>query len=46
LSLLRVAIANHEERDIAPRVDQNFTALHDEPEFRKLVAEVGLPALD
>jgi tetratricopeptide (TPR) repeat protein len=46
LKLLEIAVANHEERDVALRVDQNFLALHDEPSFREMVARVGLPPLE
>ena len=46
LSLLKIAVANHDERDIALRIDENFAALHDEPEFRAMLAQVGLPALE
>ena len=46
LSLLKVAVANHDERDVALRIDENFAALHDEPEFRAMLEQVGLPGLE
>ena len=46
LNLLEIAVTNHEQRDVAMRIDQNFLALHDEPSFRELIARVGLPPLE
>jgi len=46
LNLLQTAVEKHEERDIALRVDQNLRSLHDDPSFRKLLAQVGLPPLN
>jgi tetratricopeptide (TPR) repeat protein len=45
LSLLQTAVDKHDERDIALRVDQNLQRLHDDPTFRKLLVQVGLPPL-
>ena len=41
----RQNVANHEPRNVALRVDPNFETLHNEPSFRKLMAQVGLPPL-
>jgi len=46
LNLLEIAVTNHEQRDVAMRIDQNFLVLHDEPSFREMVARVGLPPLE
>ncbi len=45
LNLLQLAVEKHEARDIAIRQDQNLQALHSDPAFRKLIAQVGLPPL-
>src|ERR1700757_2955562 len=45
LNLLEIAVTNHEQRDVAMRIDQNFLVLHDEPSFREMVARVGLAPL-
>ena len=45
LSLLQTAVDQHDERDVALRLDQNLQPLHDDPTFRKLLVRVGLPPL-
>jgi len=45
LDLLQTAVAEHEARATSVRVDYNLRSLHDDPSFRKLVAQVGLPPL-
>jgi hypothetical protein len=44
--LLQTAVAKHEARATSVRVEHNLQALHDDPTFRKLVAQVGLPPLE
>jgi hypothetical protein len=46
LDLLQTAVARREARSTSVRVEQNLQALHDDPSFRKLVAQVGLPPLE
>ena len=43
LDLLQTAVAKHEARATPVRVEYNLRSLHDDPSFRKLVAQVGLP---
>jgi Tfp pilus assembly protein PilF len=45
LSLLQIAVERREAGDVAIRVDQNLQSLHDNPIFRRLVEQVGLPQL-
>ena len=40
------AVAKHEARATSVRVEHNLQALHDDPSFRKLVAQVGVPPLE
>jgi tetratricopeptide (TPR) repeat protein len=42
---LTEAVAKHDERSIALRIDENLVDLHKDPEFAKLLARVGLPPL-
>ena len=46
LDLLQTAVAKREARATSVRVEHNLQALHDDPSFRKLVAQVGLPPLE
>jgi hypothetical protein len=46
LDLLQTAVAKHEARTTSVRVEHNLQALHDDPTFRKLVAQAGLPPLE
>ncbi len=46
LQLLQTAIEGHEAQVIAIRVDKGLQPLHGEPEFQKMIAQVGLPPLD
>jgi hypothetical protein len=45
LNLLQIAVAKREERVIGLRSDYKLDALHDEPSFRKMIGQVGLPPL-
>ena len=44
LRYLKIAYDQHEETMTAMAANRAFDRLHDEPEFRELLAEVGLPA--
>jgi hypothetical protein len=46
LDLLQTAVTRREARATSVRVEHNLQALHDDPCFRKLVAQVGLPPLE
>jgi len=46
LDLLQTAVAKHEAGATSVRVEYNLRSLHDDPSFRKLVAQVGLPPLE
>ena len=46
LDLLQTAVTRREARATSVRVEHNLQALHDDPSFRKLVAQVGLPPLE
>ena len=46
LNLLQISLANREPGDTSLRVDQLLQPLHNEPAFRKMIAQVGLPPLD
>jgi Tfp pilus assembly protein PilF len=46
LHLLQISLANREPGDTSLRVDQLLQSLHNEPAFRKMIAQVGLPSLD
>jgi len=46
LNLLQTSVAKHEARVISLRVEQSLQPLHDEPSFRKMIAQVGLPPLE
>jgi hypothetical protein len=45
LDNLQTAYQQHETELVSMRVDVALTSLHDEPRFRALLAQVGLPAL-
>jgi tetratricopeptide (TPR) repeat protein len=45
MKYLEEAVAKHDERSIAMRIDENLVELHKDPEFAKLLARVGLPPL-
>ena len=45
MKYLDEAVAKHDERSIALRIDENLKDLHGDPEFAKLLARVGLPPL-
>jgi tetratricopeptide (TPR) repeat protein len=45
LDYLQAAYQQHEPALVTMRVDIQLSSLHDEPRFRKLLAEVGLPPL-
>jgi tetratricopeptide (TPR) repeat protein len=45
MKYLDEAVAKHDERSIALRIDENLVELHKDPEFAKLLARVGLPPL-
>jgi len=46
LDLLQTAVAKRQARATSVRVEHNLQNLHDDPSFRKLVAQVGLPPLE
>ena len=46
LNLLQVSLAHREPGDTSLRVDQLLQPLHNEPAFRKMIAQVGLPPLE
>jgi hypothetical protein len=46
LDLLKTAVAKRKARATSVRVEHNLQALLDDPSFRKLVAQVGLPPLE
>jgi Tfp pilus assembly protein PilF len=46
LNLLQTAVAKREARATSIRVDYSLQSLRDDPSFRKLVAQVGLPPLE
>jgi hypothetical protein len=46
LDLLQTAVAKHEAQPTSVRAEYNLRSLHDDPSFRKLVGQVGLPALE
>jgi len=46
LDLLQTAVGKREARATSVRVDYSLQSLHDDPSFRKLVAQVGLPPLE
>jgi len=45
LDELQAAYQAHEPELVSMRVDVALTSLHDEPRFRELLSQVGLPAL-
>jgi tetratricopeptide (TPR) repeat protein len=46
LNLLQISLAHREPGDTSLRVDQLLQPLHNEPAFRKMIAQVGLPPLE
>jgi Tfp pilus assembly protein PilF len=46
LDLLQAAVAKREARATSVRVEFSLQPLHDDPSFRKLVTQVGLPPLE
>jgi len=45
LDYLQTAYQQRESEVVSMRVDLQFASLHDEPRFRELLTEVGLPPL-
>jgi hypothetical protein len=45
LDELQTAYQQHESELVSMRVDGGLVGLHDEPRFRAILAEVGLPPL-
>jgi Tfp pilus assembly protein PilF len=45
LDQLQSAFEHHETELVSMRVDEALASLHDEPRFRELLSQVGLPAL-
>jgi tetratricopeptide (TPR) repeat protein len=46
LDLLQTAVAKRETRATSVRIEYSLRPLHDDPSFRKLIAQVGLPPLE
>jgi hypothetical protein len=42
LKYLEEAVAKRDERSIAMGIDASFAGLHQDPQFQKLLAQVGL----
>jgi hypothetical protein len=45
LDYLRTAYQQHETELVSMRVDEALLSLHDEPRFREILTQVGLPPL-